>query len=137
MAESCIEVAAGVIVRGGSVLICQRLPGGHHPGKWEFPGGKVEARESLSEALHRELAEELGIDAVVGRVLWRTEYQYPGRPRLALTFLLVSDYAGALTHGAFATVRWAALDTLHHYDFLEGDREFIAQVESGRIRLSA
>ncbi len=137
MADGCIEVVAGVIARGRNVLICQRPPGGHHPGKWEFPGGKLEIGESLPDALRRELKEELGIDAVPGPVLWHTQHRYPGRPCVALSFLLVTDYAGALTNRMFAAVRWVGLDTLHDYDFLEADREFVAQIESGRILLSA
>lgn len=135
MSESCIEVVAGVFVRGGGVLACQRPPGGHHPGKWEFPGGKAEAGESLQQALQRELREELNVDVTVGPVLWRAEHQYPGRQRLALTFFLVSDYAGAITNGAFASVCWVPIGALHEYDFLEGDREFIRQIENGVIQL--
>ena len=135
MAESCIEVVAGVIVRDGCVLVCQRPPGGHHPGKWEFPGGKVEPSESLERALRRELHEELNIDVKAGPVLWRTEHQYPGRERFALTFLLVSEYEGVPANGAFAVVRWVPIGTLSQYDFLEGDREFVEQVERGTIQL--
>jgi 8-oxo-dGTP diphosphatase len=133
MAEQHIEVVAGVLVRGDCVLACQRPPGGHHPGKWEFPGGKVEAGESLQQALQRELREELSIDVTVGPALWRAEHQYPGRQRFTLTFFLVSGYAGTITNEAFASVRWVPFGALHEYDFLEGDREFIRQIESGAI----
>ena len=135
MSESRIEVVAGVLVRGGCVLACQRPPGGHHPGKWEFPGGKVEAGESLQKALQRELREELTVDVTVGPVLWRAEHQYPGRQRFTLTFFLVSDYAGAINNAAFASVCWLPIGVLHEYDFLEGDREFIRQIEAGVIQL--
>lgn len=130
-----IEVVAGVIVRDRDVLICQRPPGGHHPRKWEFPGGKVENGESLSDALRRELTEELGIDVVAGPVLWRTHHHYPGRPAFALTFVLVSRYRGVPTTHLFAAVCWAPVERLHEYDFLEGDREFIAELQSGRVEL--
>jgi 8-oxo-dGTP diphosphatase len=133
MAEQHIEVVAGVLVRGDCVLACQRPPGGHHPGKWEFPGGKVEAGESLQQALQRELREELDIDVTVGPALWRAEHQYPGRERFTLTFFLVSDYAGTMTNEAFGTVRWVPFRALHEYDFLEGDRAFITRIESGAI----
>jgi 8-oxo-dGTP diphosphatase len=135
MAEGCVEVVAGVIVRHGCVLVCQRPPEGHHPGKWEFPGGKVEPNESLERALRRELHEELNIDVKAGPVLWQTEHQYPGRERFTLTFLLVYECEGVPANGAFTTVRWAPIGTLSQYDFLEGDREFVEHLERGTIQL--
>ncbi len=51
-----ITVAAGVWVRDGRVLVCRRAPGRDHAGKWEFPGGKVEAGETPEGALAREFA---------------------------------------------------------------------------------
>ena len=55
-------VAAAALVDGeGRVLICQRPEGKQLAGLWEFPGGKVEARETPEACLIRELHEELGI----------------------------------------------------------------------------
>lgn len=57
-----IEVAAGVLIDdSGRVLLIRRLPGKHLAGLWEFPGGKIEADETVADALARELEEELGI----------------------------------------------------------------------------
>jgi 8-oxo-dGTP diphosphatase len=130
-----IQVTAGVLVRGDTVLVCQRRPGGHHPRKWEFPGGKVEAGESLEEALRRELREELGIDAQVGRVLWHTQHHYRGRAPITLTFFAIAQYTGTLANCCFAAIRWAPVGMLHEIDFLAADREFIGQLVSGQIRL--
>ena len=57
-----VEVAIGIVMRSGRVLICQRRP--HDPlgGYWEFPGGKKEPGESIEQCLVRELAEELAIE---------------------------------------------------------------------------
>jgi 8-oxo-dGTP diphosphatase len=125
---SLISVTAGVIQRTGSVLACQRAPGGHHPGKWEFPGGKVEAGESLEAGLRRELQEELGIEAVVGPVLWRTRHQYAGRDPFELAFLLVPHYTCTITNRVFAALRWVPLQQLGELDFLEADREFVSRL---------
>lgn len=54
-----LHVVAAVIVRDGAVLACRRLPEKSAGGYWEFPGGKVEEGETLSEALRREISEEL------------------------------------------------------------------------------
>lgn len=67
-----IHVVAAVIRDGGHVLACRRGPGIMAAGKWEFPGGKVEADESPEDALVREIAEELGSEIAVGELLDRT-----------------------------------------------------------------
>src|SRR6476646_10256601 len=58
-----MNVVAAIIERNGRVLICQRKAGQRFAGKWEFPGGKVEAEEEFTAALARELREELAISA--------------------------------------------------------------------------
>jgi 8-oxo-dGTP diphosphatase len=136
MTEALVEVTAGVIVQNDTVLVCQRASAGHHPGKWEFPGGKVEPGERLEACLRRELEEELAIQAVVGRALWRTEHEYPGRSRFALTFFAVTSYAGTPTNCCFAAMRWVPIRDLAAIDFLEGDREFVTLLVDGHIRLS-
>jgi len=136
MADSILQVTAGVLLRDRTVLVCQRPPGGHHPGKWEFPGGKREAGESLEACMHRELREELDIDAEVGRLLWRTQHQYPGRDRIALTFFLIPRYSGTLINRVFAAIGWVGIDDLSAVDLLDGDREFVAQLVAGTVRLA-
>lgn len=56
-----LHVTAGLIRRRGALLIAQRPPGGMLAGLWEFPGGKLEPDESLSDCLRREIHEELDI----------------------------------------------------------------------------
>lgn len=55
-------VAVALFDDSGRVLLQKRSPGRAHDGLWEFPGGKVEPRESLSQALIREVREELDIE---------------------------------------------------------------------------
>ena len=59
--QRMLEVAAALERGDGYWLMHCRPPGKHHAGLWEFPGGKVEPAEKLTEALARELLEELGI----------------------------------------------------------------------------
>lgn len=61
-----IPVTAAILRRGDEVLLCRRTRPAYLAGKWEFPGGKVEAGESPAACLSRELTEELGIEAEVG-----------------------------------------------------------------------
>lgn len=69
MTPPWIAVVAGALQRSdGRWLMHRRPEGKHHAGLWEFPGGKVEPSESPTEALLRELAEELGIDCRAAHV---------------------------------------------------------------------
>ena len=61
-----MKVTAGILEENGCVLIARRRPGTHMGGKWEFPGGKIEAGESPEQSLARELQEELGVRARIG-----------------------------------------------------------------------
>ena len=75
-----VEVAVGVLRdAGGGYLLSRRRPDVHQPGRWEFPGGKVEPGESPAAALCRELAEELGIRPLRLRALQSLRYDYPDR----------------------------------------------------------
>ena len=81
-----VIVAAGMIVEQGRILVAQRKKGSSHGLLWEFPGGKVEKGEEPRGALKRELREELGIDAEVGRIVEAVFYFYPEFPILLLLY---------------------------------------------------
>jgi 8-oxo-dGTP diphosphatase len=130
-----VQVAAGLLVRGDTVLACQRPSDQAHPGKWEFPGGKLEPGETLADCLRRELHEELGIDAEIGAEVWRTEHSYPGREPVALTFFAVPAFRGVLQNRVFADIRWVEIAALAKLDFLEADRDLINRLVHGEIAM--
>jgi 8-oxo-dGTP diphosphatase len=72
-----LRVVAGVVRRKERILAARRGPDMRHPGRWEFPGGKVREGESDRAALIRELREELGIDVEVHDFLAESLFQYP------------------------------------------------------------
>lgn len=76
---SPVEVAAGLVFRGGKLLITRRLPEAHLGGLWEFPGGKREAGESFEQCLKRELREESGIEVQVHDLVEEMIHDYPDR----------------------------------------------------------
>src|SRR5512142_2373992 len=94
-------VVAALLVENNRLLICQRSAAGEFPGKWEFPGGKMEPGEQAAQALRRELEEELGIAAEIGEELWRNEYQYPNRPVVELLFFAVRRWEGMIENRIF------------------------------------
>lgn len=130
-----IEVAAGILTDGRSILACRRARDGAHPLKWEFPGGKREPGESLADCLARELREELGIAARIGAKLWSTRHQYEGRDPVELHFFCVEAIAGAPANvdGAFAEIRWVPIGELSRLDFLDADRPLVERIDRGEI----
>jgi 8-oxo-dGTP diphosphatase len=128
-----VMVVAGVIRRNGRILICQRKRGSRHELKWEFPGGKVEERETPSSALARELREELGMEALVGKEITRYEYQYPSRPPILLIFYDVTEFSGEPENRIFEQMVWEEPARLAAYDFLEGDARFLRML-NGRVQ---
>ena len=72
------EVAVGILLReDGAMLLSTRPPGKPYAGYWEFPGGKLEAGETVEQALRRELEEELGITIASASVGKGTEHDGP------------------------------------------------------------
>ena len=125
-------VAAAVIERRGRILICRRRADQSHPGKWEFPGGKVEPGEQPRAALTRELEEELGMRLEQAEEMTRYHFQYPGRPPILLVFYRVRRYQGRIRNRIFAELRWAPPQQLPVFDFLEGDLDFARALAEGR-----
>jgi 8-oxo-dGTP diphosphatase len=126
-------VAAGLILRGDEVLICQRKAGSPMGLKWEFPGGKIEAGESAEQALRRELDEELGIHAEVGARIAHVRHAYRSGGAVDLQFFAVHSFAGEITNHIFEDVRWAPLKDLPGYDFLAADRDLVRDLAAGKL----
>jgi 8-oxo-dGTP diphosphatase len=124
-------VVAGIFSRDGKILICRRRADQAHALKWEFPGGKLEPGESPEAALVRELSEELGVEATVGRELMRYEFAYPGKNAILLIFLEVAAWAGEITNRIFEATVSERKDALRNYDFLEGDCRFLGGFAQG------
>lgn len=128
-----ILVTAGILIHDDRVLVCQRRAGARFGLKWEFPGGKVEDGETPEACLHRELLEELAIEAEVGAEVFRTEHRYPNGFALRLLFFRISGYGGIPTNLAFERMEWARVSELSRYDFLEADRELVERLVRGEI----
>ena len=128
-------VVAALLVDGGRVLACRRRADQDHPGKWEFPGGKVEPGESEADALRRELREELGVEAIVGEAVTRYSFRYPEKPPIELAFYWVREYSGRLEVEFFEQILWKAPSELPGLDFLEGDVDFVRRLAAGEFAI--
>jgi A/G-specific adenine glycosylase len=115
-------VAAGVLKQDGRVLIGRRPEGGLLGGLWEFPGGKLEADETLAACLRRELAEELAIEANVGEALGVIEHAYT-HFRVTVHAFECQAESGHPFPKEHVELRWATLSQLEQYPMGKVDRE--------------
>lgn len=101
-----VEVAVAVLVRSdGQFLLTSRPADKIYAGYWEFPGGKIEAGETVAQALTRELDEELGI-TVRTATPWLTRiFHYP-HATVRLHFYRVTDWQGELTPREQQQLSW-------------------------------
>jgi len=94
MMAAPIDVAVGILMRpNGDVLMGQRPEGKPYAGYWEFPGGKVEAGESVIDALKREFAEEIGVRVLSAEPWCGVEHVYP-HAHVRLHFYISRDWQG-------------------------------------------
>lgn len=104
-----VDVAVGILFRpDGAFLLTSRPKGKPYPYYWEFPGGKLEAGETVEQALTRELHEELGIQ--IGAVTrWKVEMvDYP-HALVRLHFCKVFEWSGALEMREAQSFFWERL----------------------------
>lgn len=127
------QVVAALILRENTILICQRKEDQAMPLKWEFPGGKVERDEDLKDALHRELEEELGIDAVIGPKVAAIQHTYAGGNGVELHFYRVEIFDREIENRIFKDVRWVDRQELPTYDFLEADTGLVKDISKGKL----
>lgn len=124
-----LEVCAAVILYGGRLLLATRRPGGHLAGKWEFPGGKVKAGETLVACINRELHEELGLLVRQASLLFDVLHHYPEKT-VHLHFLLCEiDSAKSVHPREGQHVAWFLADQLPLQNMAAADRITIEHIQ--------
>lgn len=128
MTPSALHVAVGVILSpAGKILIAKRPAHAHQGDLWEFPGGKVEAGESLQQALQRELHEELGIDITRARPLIRIPHHYPDK-HVLLDVWLVEAFTGTPHGKESQPIEWLSASELWDKPFPSANLPIIQAV---------
>ena len=122
-----IKVVCGVVRNEGKYLITQRGDAKNYK-KWEFPGGKVESNEDDFSSIKRELLEELNLSITPIK-----EVVSYGFKSFQLVFIecicLNSESIELMEHLNYA---WVHVNELAKFDFLEGDKKFIAHLIPGK-----
>jgi len=119
-----IAVVAAVIERDGAFLLTLRPDGTHLSGHWEFPGGKVHHSETHSEALRREIFEELDAVASVRDLMHTVVHTYP--EKTVELFFYRCDLLGEPKPMMGQEMRWVDRAELAALRFPEADRALIA-----------
>ena len=125
-----LVVVAGVVIREGRVMLCQRRAEAHNGLKWEFPGGKIEPGETPQQALCREILEELDTRIRVEELLTCVEYDYPTF-HLHMACYFASVVEGSLRLKEHAAARWLSKQELGSVAWLPPDREIAALLQAG------
>jgi len=128
-----LHVAVGILSdAAGAILIARRPDHVHQGGLWEFPGGKVEADETVQRALARELREELGITVQAAEPLLQVRHAYPDKDVL-LDVWRVTAYRGEPHGREGQPLAWALPARLADFAFPAADAPIIVQLKGGLI----
>ncbi len=119
-----VHVAVGVIYRQQQIFLTRRAADVHQGGKWEFPGGKVEAQESVQQALTRELREEVAIEVQACQPLIVIEHDY-GDKQVCLEVFMVDDFQHEPCAQEGQQQAWVHVNQLNDLDFPAANKAII------------
>ncbi len=127
--DDYLHVVAAVIYDQGkeSVLIAKRSDDKHQGGKWEFPGGKVEAGETAHAALERELFEELDIQINAFQPLLEVRHQYADKS-VHLDVYEVVQFSGEAIGKEGQEIRWVKIVELAAFTFPSANEEILEAI---------
>lgn len=124
-----VHVAVGVIQnQQGLILIAKRPTHLHQGGKWEFPGGKVEQGESTTQALIRELHEEVGLIVENSTPLMQISHNYSDK-RVLLDIHKVTEFSGAAVGLEGQEIQWVSRANLSQYQFPVANQAIVTKLQ--------
>jgi 8-oxo-dGTP diphosphatase len=125
-----ITVAVALIINEQEqVLISQRQQHQHQGGKWEFPGGKCEANESVFDALVREIHEEVGLSITDAEAFMSIEHDY-GDKQVRLEVYKVTQFSGQAESREGQRVEWVPVVELRQRQFPDANVAIIDRLIS-------
>jgi mutator protein MutT len=119
-----LHVTAGLIWRGGRILIAKRPPGTHLAGYWEFPGGKVRPEETLRDCVVREMEEELGVQITAEEPFLSVQHDY-GSKRVSLHVFNCRLLEGEPRALQGQEIQWVIPTELQRFSFPPPDERII------------
>ncbi len=133
MQKNKISVTCGIIYKEKKILVAKRGLNQSHPGKWEFPGGKVKPSEGLEGCLLRELLEELNIRVEILEKLSSVDMEYedfyielhPFQCKFIDNPIILREHE---------QIKWCSVDKLGELDMTGADSELVRQLKKSRRR---
>ncbi len=129
-----LVVAAALVNAQNEVLLAQRPEGKRLAGKWEFPGGKVEAGETPEAALVREIREELDIEIAPGHCepFWFLSHDYMAEFgfHLLMPVYLIRTWQGTPRAVEHAAITWKRAGDMHTLPMIEADADLIEKLKA-------
>lgn len=122
-----IPVVAGFLRKGNQILVGQRPENNSLAGQWEFPGGKIESGESPEFALQRELSEELGIDAEIGKLKFSCTHSF-GDVNILILFFEVLYWKGEVKAKHHMMLEWIHPEELRQRSIPEANRKMLDKI---------
>jgi len=127
--KTLLVAACALIDADGRVLMAQRPAGKDHAGKWEFPGGKVEASESPEQAVRRELFEELNVEPCKSclQPFSFASFAYP-EFHLIMPLFLCRQWDGFVRAKEGQATKWIWPDKILDLDLVPADVDLASQL---------
>ena len=119
--KASIDVVAAVIKKNDSFLIANRSFEANSSGLWEFPGGKVEEKESFVSALKREIEEELSLKIQVGDKITTIDLKTSDK-YIFVHYFHAFIVSGNITLNVHSEFKWVARAQLSTFKYIDGDR---------------
>lgn len=126
-----IEVTAAVVKRDQTFLLAKRPMNKAFPGKWEFPGGKLESGERPDECMAREIKEEFGVEPVgiAPFCSWEFDYKRPDGKLFRFYSFFCSLPEAVFRLTAHDEIRWVSLEEMASMDLLEADKALLEELQ--------
>ena len=121
MHKKSIDVVAAVIKKNNLFLVANRSFEAKSPGIWEFPGGKVEGKETFVSALIREIEEELSLKIQVGEKITSIDLNTSDK-YISVHYFYAFIVLGHINLNVHSEFKWVARDQLSGLNYIDGDR---------------
>ena len=124
MHKQSIDVVAAVIKKNNLFLLANRSFEANSPGIWEFPGGKVEQKETFVSALVREIEEELSLKIQVCDKITSIDLKKSDK-HISVHYFYALIMSGHINLNVHSEFKWVARDQLSFFKYIDGDRDVL------------